>query len=99
MEKKKILNFSFRGQHYQVNESGEINANGIDHFSPDWIFLGGTKHHWSNRATITLKMAFEKPKLLEGCLGFDIDHGTRRQWSGQYFGMLPRITNVYITEI
>jgi len=93
---KRILNFKFRGEWYKVNEKGEINANGIGHFSNTWLFLGGTKHHWSNHITITLKMAFEKPELLNGCLGFDRDHGTLRQWGGCYNGKLPRITNAYV---
>ena len=94
----KILNFTFRGQHYKVNESGHINANNINRFSPTWVFLGGTKHHWSRSITVPLSKCFENPQNLEGCLGFDLDHGTTRQWGGQYNGKLPRITNVYVTE-
>jgi len=94
----KILNFSFRGQYYKVNEKGEINANGINHFSSTWIFLGGSSHHWHNHITVTLKQAFDKPELLNGCLGWDNDHGTVRQWGGYYCGRIPRISNCYITN-
>jgi hypothetical protein len=94
----KTLHFSFRGDHYKVNEAGQINANGIGYYSQNWLFLGGTKHHWSNRVTVSLKDAFNDPKLLNGYLGFDKDHGTVRKWGGQYCGKLPRISSAYITE-
>jgi hypothetical protein len=94
----KILNFYFRGELYQVNENGEINANGINHYSKNWIFLGGTKHHWSRSITVKLLDAFNDPTKLNGCLGFDRDHGTVREWGGQYNGRLPRITGAHITE-
>lgn len=93
----KTLQFYFRGQLYKVNEKGHINANGINHFSDTWVFLGGTKHHWSNRITVPLSKAFENPQLLNGCLGFDRDNGTTRQWGGQYNGKLPRITGARIS--
>lgn len=95
----KILNFTFRGKLYQVDEQGRIKANGLNYFSDNWIFLGGMHHHWCNYLTKSLKDAFKNPKILENCLGMDIDHGTTRIWSGQYNGRLPRINNVYITEI
>lgn len=94
----KILNFKFRDEYYQVNELGHINRNQRGVFSSSWVFLGGSKHHWSKRINVTLKDAFENPKLLEGCLGWDRDHGTTRQWGGSYNGKLPRITNVYVTN-
>lgn len=92
----KTLIFTFRGETYKVNEEGHINANGIGKFSDTWLFLGGTKHHWSNCITVSLKTAFINPELLNGCLGFDKDHGTTRQWGGQYAGKLPRIRNAYV---
>ena len=92
----KTLNFTFRGESYQVNEKGHISTRNSRQFSDKWIFLGGTKHHWSNTITIPLATAFKDPKLLNGCLGFDKDHGTTRQWNGRYNGRLPRITNVYV---
>lgn len=94
----RVLIFKFRGDWYKVNERGHINANGIGHYSESWVFLGGTKHHWSNHITVSLRDAFIKPEELNGCLGFDRDHGTYRQWGGQYNGKLPRISNAYITE-
>jgi len=81
-----------------VNEKGFIQRPYINEFSENWIFLGGSKHHWSNHVTVTLKMAFENPSLLEGCLGWDIDHGTTRRWGGSYCGKLPRIYSAYVFE-
>jgi len=92
----KILHFTFRGNPYKVDEQGRINANGIGMHSDTWIFLGGTKHHWSRSITVTLSQAFENPSLLNGCLGFDKDHGTTRQWGGAYNGSLPRISGAYV---
>lgn len=94
----KILHFNHAGDHYMVNENGEINANGLGYFSKTWIFLGGTRHHWSNRIQFDLKEAFERPEVLNGCLGWDKDHGTTRQWGGQHYGKLPRISGAYIKE-
>lgn len=94
----KTLHFKFRDDFYRVNEEGHINTKNFTGFSPTWIFLGGSKHHWSNWYHVSLKDAFDNPKLLEGCLGWDKDHGTTRQWMGSYNGKLPRITNVYVTE-
>lgn len=92
------LRFEFFGEDYRVDEKGRINANGIGHFSDDWIFLGGTKHHWSNHITVTREMAFKNPELLNGCLGFDIDHGTVREWGGSYYGKLPRISHAHVVN-
>lgn len=96
--KPKYLSFSFRGQQYIVDQQGRINANGIDHFSDTWIFLGGSTHHWMNRIDVPLPVAFKNPKALENCLGWDRDHGTVRRWGGRYLGKLPRITGVSVTE-
>jgi hypothetical protein len=95
---KKILVFMFRGEIYEVNEQGHIKANGLKDFSPTWVFLGGSRHHWSNHIDVTLKEAFEMPGLLDRCLGWDKDHGTTRRWGGRYYGKLPRIRNVYVLE-
>ena len=92
----KILCFWFRGQLYKIDESGRINANGINHYSDDWIFLGVSSHHWHNHITVTLKQGFKNPSLLNGCLGWDKDHGTTRRWSGRYCGKLPRIKGAHI---
>lgn len=94
----RFLRFTFRGERYDVNEKGEIRANGLKDFSPTWIFLGGSKHHWSRRVTVTLSMAFENPHLLNGCLGWDKDHGTTRQWGGLFYGRLPRISYAHIID-
>lgn len=94
----KLLYFTFRGDHYIVNEAGEIKANGLKYHSKNWIFLGGSRHHWATHIQVTLKEAFELPGLLNGCLGWDKDHGTTRTWGGQYYGKLPRINNAYVKE-
>jgi hypothetical protein len=94
----KILCFQFRGGEYQVDETGRIMGNGLTYFSDDWIFLGGSPHHWCRRVVITRKQAFEMPGLLNGCLGWDVDHGVTRQWGGQYYGRLPRITKAHVIE-
>ena len=96
MASKRELRFTFRGEEYRVNEEGHINANGIGHFSKDWIFLGGSCHHWCNTVSFPLKVAFENPGLLNGCLGWDRDYGTTRQWGGRYCGKLPRISNARV---
>lgn len=95
----KILKFTFRGRQYQVDEKGRINANGIGHFSDNWIFLGGSRHHFSKRIDVTLEDAFQMPGLLNGCLGWDRDHGTVRKWGGRFYGKLPRITRAYVEEV
>lgn len=91
------LHFSFRGEHYAVNEAGHINANGIGKFSPTWVFLGGSRHHWSRRVTVSLSEAFKEPAKLNGYLGWDRDHGTTRIWGGAWGGGLPRIRDAYVT--
>jgi len=93
----KILTFAFRGEYYQVDEQGRIKANGLPDFSDDWIFLGGSPHHWHSHIVVSLKDAFNLPGLLNGCLGWDRDHGTVRRWGGQYYGRVPRIQNAHIT--
>lgn len=97
--KTRTLEFYFRGQQYLVNEQGRINANGIGHHSEHWVFLGGSSHHWHNPPTVSLREAFAMPGLLDGCLGWDIDHGTTRQWGGSYYGKLPRITRARVIEM
>lgn len=94
----KYLHFSFRGDHYEVNQQGHIKANGLAHFSDQWVFLGGSHHHWRNGIDVPREMAFANPSLLNGCLGWDRDHGTTRQWAGRWCGKLPRITNAYVTQ-
>lgn len=98
MKRGSILYFIFRGEQYRVNSQGHINANGIGYFSPDWVFLGGSKHHRSNQVTVSLERAFEHPEQLVGCLGWDRDHGTVRQWRGMYNGKLPRITSAWVKQ-
>lgn len=94
----KTLNFTFRGKKYQVDENKRIKANGLDYFSDNWLFLGGSSHHWHNHITVTTEEAFKNPKLLTNCIGWDKDHGTLRTWGGAYNGKLPRIRDPYVTR-
>ena len=91
---KKELKFTFHNKLYRVDEHGRINGNGIGHFSDTWRFLGGSSHHWHNRVTVSLVKAFEKPEELNGCLVWDVDHGTTRRW-----GSLSRIRNAHIVTV
>ena len=93
------LRFTFRGEEYRVNEEGHISANGIGQFSKEWVFLGGSCHHWCNSVSLPLAVAFENPKLLNGCLGWDRDHGTVRRWGGLYHGKLARIERAHVIEV
>ena len=83
MKKNKILVFECASQEYRVDELGRINANGIGHHSDDWIFIGGSSHHWHGRPTVSLADAFARPAVLNGCYGWDRDHGTTRTWRGR----------------
>jgi hypothetical protein len=94
--RQKTLVFYFRGEEYRVNSQGHIKANGLPEHSPGWVFLGGSRHHWRNGVDVDLHTAFENPSLLNGCLGWDVDHGTTRRWGGQYFGRIPRIQNAHV---
>lgn len=94
----KTLHFTHRGERYKVNEKGFMTHENNDDFSEEWIFLGVTKHHWSNHITVTREQAFVDPSLIVGGLVFDMDHGTKREWGGRYCGRLPRITDAYLTN-
>ena len=94
----KVLHFQHRGEWYKVKEDGSLlqENNTYNEWGKDWIFLGVTKHHWKNSLDISLKEAFKNPEKLKKGIVWDIDHGTRRIWGGNYFGKLPRITNAYV---
>ena len=87
----KTLLFTYRGDSYLVNESGHIKANGLPYFSSEWVFRGGSRHHWSRHIDVSLAAAFANPSALNGCLGWDVDHGTKRQWRSSAHGSLCRI--------
>ena len=95
----KVLEFEFRGQIYRVDENGFIKANGLKDYSDTWVFLGGSSHHWHTHITVSKNDAFERPDRLNGCLGWDSDSGTVRQWRGLYAGKLPRIRNATVITI
>jgi hypothetical protein len=90
------LHFTHAGKDYSVNQAGQIKANGLTEHSPTWLFLGGSRHHWRNGIDVTLKEAFDFPGMLNGCIGWDIYHGTTRKWGGRYYGRLPRINNAVV---
>lgn len=96
--KRKVLVFSFRGEIYNVNEQGHIKMDDWRKASGDWVFLGGSRHHWRKGIDVTLQDVFKEPEKLNGCLGWDRDHGIVRQWGGRYAGRLPRIRGAYVTE-
>lgn len=95
----KELRFTFRGELYRVDESGRIQTKGNGKFSDTWGFLGGSSHHWMNRISVTRTQAFSEPEKLNGCLGWDRDHGSTRMWGGQYNGKLPRITGAHVVDV
>jgi hypothetical protein len=96
----KILVIYIRGERYHVNEAGQMVRTDMPmQFHDSWQFLGGSRHHWSRHIDINLKQAFVAPELLKGCLLWDKDHGTVRQWGGSYCGKLPRITSAYISQL
>jgi len=92
------LRFNFRGIVYRVNEQGCIATPATEGFSETWVFLGGSRHHWSRSIDVPLEQAFDVPARLNGCLGWDKDHSTVRHWGGSFNGRLPRITGAHILE-
>lgn len=94
----KELRFIVRGGYLRVDPEGRIKAHGTDGFSDNWRFLGGSRHHWRRGIDIDLAAAFKDPSSLNGCLGWDRDHGTVRQWRGSWNGRLPRIGGAYVID-
>ena len=91
-----ILHFQCRGEWFAVDEKGRIKGNGLANHSDGWLFLGVSKHHWSNSIDVRLADAFKDPKSLLKGLVWDRDHGTTRVWGGRYAGKLPRVTAAYV---
>lgn len=96
--KKRFLSFYHRGERYLVNEAGHIKANGLPGFSSTWLFLGGSRRLRRKGLDVSRSAAFESPDLLNGCLGWDLDHGTTRRWLGSFHGKLPRISGATVFE-
>ena len=92
------LRFECGGRHYSVNQQGHIRLIGLAACGDQWRFLGGTKHHWSNKIDFSLTEILVNPTVLNGCLIWDMDHGTVRRWGGQYCGKLPRVRNAFLAE-
>lgn len=90
------LRFYFRGELYRVNQQGQICANGLRDFSENWLFLGGSRHHWRNGVDVSFTSAWACPALLNGTLGWDRDYGTTRRWGGRYAGKVPRISSAHL---
>ena len=95
----RVLNFVCRGERYEVNEIGQLRRTDMKmEFSDGWQFLGGSFHHWRNGIDRRFKDT-QNATEYEGCLVWDRDHGTTRQWGGRYNGGLPRITSAWYEEV
>ena len=93
----RTLVFDHFGKTYHVDEMGRIAVvSGSHYHSPQWLFLGGSRHHRRNGLDVTLQDAFRDPASLNGCIGWDRDHGTMRRWGGRYYGRTPRITSARV---
>ena len=89
-----MLHFKCRGEWFKVNPDGFMTQDHNDDFSGQWVFLGVSFHHW--RTGLDIKFSIKTlPENLMGGLVWDLDHGTIRQWGGQYLGKLPRVTLAY----
>ena len=93
-----VLTFEYNGQTYFVDCSGRINANGIRAFSNSWIFKGGSRHIRRNGIDVTRGQAWENPELLNGCYGWDWDHGTNRAWRSVRNGKVARISGARLVK-
>ncbi len=79
----RVLKIHHGDDTYTVNERGEITRPSSPTPSGDWMFLGFSEHHWSNRITYPLAEIFADPSRLKNTkrlYGWDVDHGTVRQW-------------------
>lgn len=101
---KKALAFTHRGTKYAISlnkdSKGEVIRHGEHDLIPtkSWRIIGFSKHHWSGSPTLSIDDAENNPKSIEGSLVWDIDHNTTRQWSGQYNGKIPRVSQPYIVS-
>lgn len=100
---KKALAFTHMGTRYAVSldkkNKGNVIKYGENNFEPsdkNWRIIGFSKHHWSRSPTISIEEAEKNPQSIEGSMVWDIDHGTTREWGGQYAGKLPRVRNPYV---
>ena len=89
-----MLRLQIRGEWFKVNNKGEMTQENRDDFSGQWKFLGVSFHHWTNHIEVPFDPDQTPDVYVEGLL-WDEDHGTIRQWRGQYNGRLPRITSAY----
>lgn len=93
----KVLHFTVRGDSYSANEAGHIRRNDMPSlgFSPTWILLGVSTHHWHQSVKVPLAAIFADPKqMLKGYV-WDRDHGATRTWMGSGN---PRVTSAFTTE-
>ena len=96
-----VLNICIRGEYYKIDSHGcffggpnNVIAGCKD--GHEWKFLGVSYHHWRKGIDRNFNEIIKNPKLAINGLLWDLDHGTIRQWGGQYYGHLPRITKAWI---
>ena len=97
----KTLIFECRGELYKIKKNGDMLQvnNTYNEWDSNWQFLGVSFHNWRRGIDKTVKEAFNNPASIMGGLVWDIDHNTIRQWGGNYYGKLPRITRAHIEDI
>lgn len=100
----RTLHFNHAGKHFAASLDpdtlGHVTRYGEHRWTlphPSWKTLGVSKHHASNRVTVPLTPDIDAKEILGGYV-WDLDHGTTRQWGGQYQGRTPRITQAWITS-
>jgi len=106
----KVLRFECKGQTYVVSLEPDTLGQVIERYGwrkqkvrwglphPSWRILGVSFHHWRRGIDVHITPDVD-PESLRGGLVWDLDHGTTRQWGGQYNGRLPRITWAVVEEI
>lgn len=100
----KYLYFECRGESFIINKKGQLMQERAFHdpcyggFHDSWKVLGFSTHHWRNSPDISVNEAFRNPEKIRNTIVFDIDHGTVRVWGGSYYGKLPRVTRVILSN-
>lgn len=100
--KMKSLVFFHRGIKYRVSlekeTMGHVMEYGDHSFTlpnESWRILGVSFHHWRKSIDKSISCLKNAQDFNNGLI-WDIDHGTVRQWGGQYGGKLPRVTGAII---
>jgi hypothetical protein len=94
----RYLHFMARGEYFVINRKGEVKSKGSGEFSPTWLILGFSTHHWRQGWDIPVSEAFKKPASIVKTIVWDKDHGTVRTWGGSYYGKLPRVTAAWVND-